>query len=159
MHGGLTFGLRMIFGETVFVVFVEPMASACMCVAMAQGGGKAVSVYDCGLSNDTIADGLAVPHASELVLEVVGQDIDACIALPDQASREWVKRVWADAQLKLEPSAAMSLTAIEPLKIALEDKPNAATQLNFEAAVHVEWATGGSNLSISTLYLSDDHMS
>lgn len=144
MPGGITFGLRAIFGEAVFPVFVEPIASACVFAALARGGGEAVSVYDYGLDNETIADGLAVPRASELVLDCVGQDIDAAIALPDTMARDWVKRAWADARLKLEPSAAMSLAAIAPSKAALSGAPDITAKLDFRNAVHVAWATGGS---------------
>ncbi|MEO1017934.1 MAG: D-serine ammonia-lyase, partial [Pseudomonadota bacterium] len=61
--GGVAWGLRNIYGPNVVPVFVEPIASACVYVALAKGDGESVSVYDYGLNNDTIADGLAVPKA------------------------------------------------------------------------------------------------
>jgi D-serine dehydratase len=134
--GGVTFALKERLGPAVRCVFVEPAASACMMVALANGGAAA-PVYSYGLDNNTIADGLAVPLASDLVLDTVGDRIDAVVALPDMAMLEWVARAWREAGLRLEPSAAAALAAIEPY---LDAAPHLRT------AVHIAWATGGSLL-------------
>ncbi|RYY27348.1 MAG: D-serine ammonia-lyase [Sphingomonadales bacterium] len=134
--GGVTFALKERLGAAVRCVFVEPVASPCMMVALA-AGGMPVPVYAHGLSNETIADGLAVPLASELVLDTVGDRIDAVVALPDAAMLEWVARAWREAGLRLEPSAAAALAAIAPF---VEAAPH------LRDAVHVAWATGGSLL-------------
>ena len=135
--GGVTFGLKARLGEAVRCVFVEPVASAGMMVALAAGGGRSVSVYDVGLDNDTIADGLAVPKASQLVLDQVGHLIDAVVALPDDALVAWVRRAWRDGGLRLEPSAASSLAAVRPFLDACPD---------LAGAIQLAWATGGSLL-------------
>lgn len=133
--GGVTYGLRQRLGEALVTVFVEPVASACMMTALAFGNGAPMPVYALGLSNDTVADGLAVATASPLVLEAVGDDIDHIMALPDSAMLEWVRLAWRARGFRLEPSAAAALAAIEPLLAA---RPALA------GAVHVAWTTGGS---------------
>lgn len=135
--GGVTFGLKHRLGDAVVCVFVEPIESACMLAALARGEGRSVSVYDLGLSNRTVADGLAVAVASELVLEVAGDLIDAVVALPDAAMTQWVGRAWHEAGLRLEPSAAAALGAIEPFLAARPD---------YADATHIAWTTGGSLL-------------
>ncbi len=135
--GGVTFGLKARLGKAVVCVFVEPIASAGMMAALAAGGRRAVSVYDVGLDNDTLADGLAVPTASQLVLDQVGHLIDGAVALPDAMMVEWVGRAWRAAELRLEPSAAASLAAVIPY---LNDRPEMAN------ATHLAWTTGGSLL-------------
>jgi D-serine dehydratase len=140
--GGITAGLKAIFGLAVRCVFVEPVASACVFLALAVGKGAPASVYDFGLDNDTIADGLAVPLASKLVLDSVGASIDAAVAVPDSAMLEWVKRAWNESGLRLEPSAASGFAAL-PLYL------KAASQAGAEPppqAIHVVWTTGGSQL-------------
>lgn len=147
--GGITYALRAAFGPAVVCIFVEPVASACMLLALDKGRGEPQSVYDYGLDNRTDADGLAVSRASGLVLQKVGEDIDAVVALPDAMMRAAVRRVWAEAGLRLELSAAAGFAAIEPLHDVL--KQTRATQLNpiwrrFDSGLHVVWTTGGSML-------------
>ena len=140
--GGITAGLKTIYGRAVRCVFVEPIASACVLAALAVGHGSPVSVYDIGLDNDTIADGLAVPKASELVMKSVGASIDAAVAVTDTSMLEWVRRSWELAGLRLEPSAASGFAAIS---LYLE-AARAAGLAPPEDAVHVVWTTGGSQL-------------
>lgn len=134
--GGVTFALKARLGDAVRCVFVEPVAAPCMMLAVANGG-RAAPVYEIGLDNLTIADGLAVSLASELVLDTVGEQIDAVVALPDSTMLAWVARAWREAGLRLEPSAAAALAAVEPLLAAAPE---------LRDATHVAWATGGSLL-------------
>jgi D-serine dehydratase len=140
--GGITAGLKTIYGPSVHCVFVEPVASACVLAALAVGGGSPVSVYDIGLDNDTIADGLAVPMASALVMKSVGASIDAAVAVTDTSMLEWVRRAWETAGLRLEPSAAAGFAAVS---VYLE-AARAAGLAPPANAVHVVWTTGGSQL-------------
>lgn len=141
--GGITYGLKRRFGTRVVVVWVEPLASPCVMVALASGGSCAPSVYDYGCDNDTIADGLAVPRASELVLAIVGDAIDAAVAVPDTAMLEWLRIAWHTNRLKLEPSAAAGFAAYAPFI----DAGRASSEWpDLNNAVHLFWATGGSKV-------------
>jgi D-serine dehydratase len=146
--GGITFGLKHIFGENVRCVFVEPIASACMYLALSDPtGGVPPSVYDAGLDNRTVADGLAVGRASELVLETVGMCIDAVVAVPDTSLLSWVREAWKAQGLRLEPAAAAGFAALQPFASAvLSDPSDKAAAYNLESATHVVWTTGGSLL-------------
>jgi len=135
--GGISAGLLQEYADAVVIVFVEPIASACMFVALATGQRQ--PVYAFGLDNNTIADGLAVPTASELVVERIGARIDAVIALPDSSMTEWVRRAWRESKLRLEPSGAAGFAAIEPFLAARAERGDAIGN-----AVHVVWTTGGS---------------
>jgi D-serine dehydratase len=140
--GGITAGLKGIFGSAVRCVFVEPAASACVLAALAVRQGAPVSVYDLGLDNETIADGLAVPVASKLVLSSVGASIDGVVAVADSMLVEWVRRAWKDARLRLEPSAAAGFAAL-PLYLAALRESGAPLP---GKATHVVWTTGGAQL-------------
>lgn len=148
--GGVLFGLKALFGPAVVGVFVEPTASACMLAALAQGEGRSISIYDIGLDNLTIADGLAVPRASRFVLEKVGPAIDAVVAVPDGHMLDWMRHAHLTNGLRLEPSAASGLAAIAPLAEAAAKVPALAERL--DQAVHVVWATGGSALPDAEFY-------
>lgn len=141
--GGITHGLKRRFGSDVVTIFVEPVASPCMLVALASGRGAAASVYDYGCSNDTIADGLAVPRASQLVLDAVGSAIDAVVAVSDASMIDWVGKAWRSAGIRLEPSAASAFAAFEPLRHAVARQ---AGWPDLGSATHLFWATGGAKL-------------
>lgn len=132
--GGIALGLKAIFGTSVRVVVVEPMASACM-MAARLNGNRAVPVYDFGRDNQTIADGLAVPCASQLVLDVAASCLDAAVAIDDAAMTDWARELWTRAALKLEPSAAAGFAARIPFRSLAGDALDGATEL--------VWTTGG----------------
>ncbi len=136
--GGITFGLKRLLGAAVVAVFVEPVASACVLAALLDPRDPPPSVYDHGLDNRTIADGLAVPRASALVLRAVGPAIDAAVAVPDDAMRIWVRRAWTRHGLRLEPSAAAAFAAVPLFLAASLGEPALAR------ATHLVWTTGGS---------------
>ena len=141
--GGITAGLKQIYGEHVLAVFVEPVASPCVFAALAVGQGRPISIYEFGLTNDTIADGLAVPSASPFVMQAIGRNIDAVVGVTDQAMVDWVRRAWAQAELRLEPSGASGFAALDPFN----SRARAAGVIDSDAKpVHVVWTTGGSLL-------------
>lgn len=141
--GGITYGLKRRFGASVATVFVEPVASPCVMVALASGGVLPPSVYQYGCDNDTIADGLAVPRASSLVLDAVGEAIDAVVAVTDSAMLDWVRKAWHQSALRLEPSAAAAFAAHAPFCLAAASEPEWP---RLDKATHLFWATGGSKV-------------
>lgn len=139
--GGITYGLRAIYGEALVSVFVEPADAACMFVALAVGQGQPKSIYDVGLGNRTAADGLAVGRASPLVLNQVRDDIDAAVAVSEESLLQWVRRAWSEMGIKLEPSAAAAFAAIPPFVEACSLAGSGGHEL--DNAVHLAWTTGG----------------
>lgn len=109
--GGITFGLKHVFGDAVRCVFIEPVESPCMLVQLASGAPESVSVYAYGRTNRTLQDGLAVASASLFAAGLVRHLIDGVVTVSDAVSLEWVRRAWFEAGLKLEPSAASPLAA------------------------------------------------
>ena len=141
--GGIALGLKRLLGDQVVCVFVEPTASACVFAAMIQGGERAVDVADYGGNNRTIADGLAVGRASELMLAACGNLIDAVVTVTDADMVKSVQEIWSSAAIRLEPSAAASLAAFAPLLAAASGRQDWP---DLSGAHHVFWATGGSRL-------------
>jgi len=132
--GGIAIGLKAIFGMSVRVVIVEPLASPCM-MAARLNGDQAVPVYNFGRDNRTIADGLAVPCASQLVLDVAAHCLDTAVAISDETMTRWARQMWTQAGLRLEPSAAAGFAAREPLRSVHPEILRNATEL--------VWTTGG----------------
>lgn len=135
--GGVTLGLKLLYGDAVRCIFVEPVAAPCMLVQLAAGLDRPVDVYAIGLDNRTAADGLAVSQASMLVAGTVGALIDAVVTVEDAALFRWVRDLWERAALRLEPSAAAAFAAVVPSRAARSD---AGT------GTHVVWTTGGALL-------------
>ena len=139
--GGITYGLKQVFGDHVVCVLVEPVESACMLVAMATGGGMTPSAYEYGRKNQTIADGLAVAQASKLVVDVVGNAIDAVVTVSEQAMLNALRWAWKKHGLRLEPAAAAAFAGREDFHAS-----DAGAWRPPPSAVEIVWATGGSQL-------------
>lgn len=138
--GGITLGLKNIFGPNVHCIFVEPVESPCMLVQVASGSGEPVSVHACGLSNDTIADGLAVAQGSMLVAKIAGRHVAGVATVTDEDLCEWVERMWVSDAMRLEPSGAAGFAAISRHGSFIE------RTLGGVSGTSIVWTTGGSFL-------------
>lgn len=156
--GGITFGLKQIFGKNVHCVFAEPTASPCFLAQMLVGsehvpaGNRHPSVYDLGFDNRTEADGLAVPRASTLAAAAVGGDIAGVYTVQDETLLRHLHLARTSQGLWVEPSAAAGLSGPGMLlgtpqgRAYLQRKGLAQTLHN---ATHIAWLTGGNYLEVS----------
>ena len=132
--GGITFGLKLIFGKNVHCYFAEPTHAPAMLLGLMTGLHDAVSVQDFGIDNITEADGLAVGRPSGFVGKNVGQLISGVYTVEDDQLYRLL-RILADSEgVFLEPSALAGF--VGPARLP-EDE-------DVEDAVHIAWATGGS---------------
>jgi len=143
--GGITYGLKALFGEHVHCFFAEPVASPCVLVQLASGGDAAVSVYDIGLDNRTDADGLAVGQASHLVSPLMASQLAGVFTVPDDRLYVQLLALKTSMGVEVEPSAAAGIGGPSWLR----DSPIGQAYvrdhgLDMRAATHVIWATGGS---------------
>jgi D-serine dehydratase len=142
--GGILFGLRALLGDAVLGFFAEPTASPCMLLRLLQRLPATASVYDIGLDNRTVADGLAVARASDLVAEVVGPQLAGAYTASDAELLEWMARAHELERLRLEPSAAAGLAGA--LKRVWEVPLPDALRAAITTGTHIAWATGGGQL-------------
>lgn len=143
--GGITFGLKRIFGPDVHVFFAEPTASPCMLVQML-AGDTPTSVYDLGLDNHTEADGLAVAQASMFVAPLMRKRLGGVYTVFDNQMFALLRHAHEAEQIDLEPSAAAALAG----PIALMQTESGRAYLSqhrlwdrMSQATHVMWTTGG----------------
>lgn len=144
--GGVTFGLKKVFGENVHAFFVEPTHSPCFLLGLLTGLHDKVSVKDFHLDNRTAADGLAVGRASAFVGRTVGGMVSGCLTIADERLFSLLKAFVDREAIYLEPSAAAG--AIGPVKLFQEDAGQVYmkdNQLNryMDDSTHIVWATGG----------------
>jgi D-serine dehydratase len=144
--GGITFGLRHLFGDHVHCFFAEPTASPCMLIRLASADNRPISVQELGLDNRTEADGLAVGRASDFVAPLMRPLVSGIFTVPDEDLFADLYLLERTEGLRVEPSAAAGFRGPHWL---LESEPGrrylAAHGLSqcMEEATHILWTTGG----------------
>lgn len=137
--GGITFGLREVFGDHVHCFFAEPTESPCMTLGMASGLHGNVCVQDIGLSGITLADGLAVGRPSGFAGKIMEPLLDGCFTLSEDRFLRYMQALWATEEIFVEPSAAAGFVMAQRLG---EVAPSYQDML--EQGTLLVWATGGS---------------
>lgn len=145
--GGVTFGLKEIWGDNVHCFFVEPTKAPAMLLGMASGLHNGICVQDIGLSGQTHADGLAVGRPSGFVGKVMEPLLSGEFTLADRKLYDYMRALLSTEEIFLEPSACAAFEG--PAKLLdYEETKDYIKQNDLEAvmknAVHIAWATGGS---------------
>lgn len=128
--GGITFGLKHIFGDNVKCYFAEPTHSPSMLIGLLTKKYDKIHVKDYGIDNVTEADGLAVGSPSKLVSKVASLILDGEYTVEDYEFFKLLAMLRDSENIKVEVSAAAGL--IGPAVI----NGNHNT-------THIVWATGG----------------
>ncbi|EOQ63048.1 D-serine ammonia-lyase [Acinetobacter calcoaceticus ANC 3811] len=142
--GGVSFGLKLAFGEHAHCIFAEPTHSPCMLLGVHTGLHDQISVNDIGIDNVTAADGLAVGRASGFVGRAMQQLIDGYYTIHDERLYELIALLNQTENIQLEPSAVAGMMG--PYYVQTSPDYLALHQLSAEKlkqATHVVWATGG----------------
>lgn len=145
--GGISFGLKHVFGDNVHCFFVEPTQAPCMVLGMATGLQSGISVQDIGLTGLTHADGLAVGRPSGFVGTVMKPFLSGAFTVRDERLYDYMRDVMGTEGVFLEPSACAAFQG--PVKLNVREETKQYLELNNLAdkmgqATHIAWATGGS---------------
>lgn len=145
--GGITFGLKLLFGDNVHCFFVEPVNCPCMLVGLETGEMNNICVQDIGLSGRTEADGLAVGRPSGLICQMMNLLMAGEFTVDDSRLNEYLRKLYKSENLYIEPSACAAF--IGPATISIDEDAKRYLRQNeledkMADAVHVAWATGGS---------------
>ena len=145
--GGVTFGLKHVFGDSVHCFFAEPTQAPCMLAGMATGLHSKVSVQDLGLTGLTEADGLAVGRPSGFVGGVMEPLLSGEVTIADPKLYTFMRALLECENIVLEPSACAAFQGPAELLRQQEGRDYAARQgLTAERlanSTHIAWATGG----------------
>lgn len=141
--GGITYGVKQIFGDHVHCFFTEPTHACCMMLGMATGLHDQISVKDIGIDGRTDADGLAVGRPSAFVGRVIQPMLSGIATIEDAKLYDLMRGLLKTEEIFIEPSSCAAFAALIRSKefhayiraAKLEDKMNHAT--------HIAWATGG----------------
>ncbi len=145
--GGITFGLKEIWGDNVHCFFVEPVKAPAMLLGMATGLHNDICVQDIGLTGFTHADGLAVGRPSGFVGNVMEPLLSGEFTLEDKWLYEYMRALTDTEEIFLEPSACAAFEG--PIKLLAYEETKEYIERNgmgniMETASHIAWATGGS---------------
>lgn len=144
--GGVTFGLKQIFGENVHCFFIEPTQAPCMLLGMVTGLFNNIAVQDIGLSGNTQADGLAVSRPSAFVGEVILPFLSGGFTIKDKRLFEYLHLLWEREGIFIEPSACAAIHGPVCMgRSAVMDEYKYDNHLGkyMANATHIIWATGG----------------
>lgn len=132
--GGVTFGLKRVFGDAVRCVFVEPSQAPAMFLGVRSGRHSDIAVQDIGLTGATAADGLAVARPSRFIGPTIGPLISGFASVPDEVIRAGVGVLHETEGIDVEPSATAGLSI--PWRLGTPSPwPDVST--------HLVWLTGG----------------
>ena len=145
--GGITFGLKQVFGDHVHCFFVEPVQAPCMLLGMATGLHNGIAVQDIGLTGLTHADGLAVGRPSGFVGKVMEPCLSGEFTLQDRRLYDYMRDLWETEDIFIEPSACAAFQGpvmLEETREGREYLERHGLTDNMADASHILWATGGS---------------
>ncbi|HNX15397.1 MAG TPA: D-serine ammonia-lyase [Oscillospiraceae bacterium] len=131
--GGITFGLKTVYGDAAKSWFIQSAQSPCMLLGMASKLYNGIRVDDIGLSGKTDADGLAVGRPSGLVSGMMKNLVSGICTIADEEMYPLLALLKETEDIYIEPSAATCLFG-----------PVAAAKAGKKADIHICWATGGS---------------
>lgn len=138
--GGITFGLKQIYGDAVHCFFVEPTHSPSVLIGLMTGEKQRVCVQDFGIDNLTEGDGLAVGRPSSFASSISEKLISGIYTLEDTDMYRLLAILADGDQTFIEPSAASSLLG----PVALNKTGYLAERgLDARKATHIAWSTGG----------------
>lgn len=145
--GGVAFGLKHVFGDSVHCFFAEPTQAPCMLAGMATGLHSKVSVQDLGLTGLTEADGLAVGRPSGFVGGVMEPLLSGEVTIADPKLYTFMRALLESENIFLEPSACAAFQGPAELLRQQEGRDYAArqglTDERLANSTHIAWATGG----------------
>lgn len=133
--GGITFGLKQIFGNNVHCLIAEPTHAPAMLLGLMSGLWNEISIREIGIDGVTAADGLAVGRPSRLVCNEIAPLLEGCFTVSDTDLFKYLYLLAESEKIRIEPSAC---AGFEGLKYH-----GMLELIQGRAATHVVWSTGG----------------
>jgi len=142
--GGVTFGIKHVFGDHAHCFFAEPTHSPCMLIGLATGLHDHVSVQDFGIDNSTAADGLAVGRPSGFIGRMLAPLIDGVCTVDDATMYRQLTLLADSEKMLLEPSALAGMDVTARITASSPYLERHGLDAHLDRATHIVWATGGS---------------
>ncbi|WDP91825.1 MAG: D-serine ammonia-lyase [Desulfobacter sp.] len=141
--GGISFGLKLVFGEHVHCIFAEPTRSPAMFLGVYTGMLDGVCVQDFGLDNVTDADGLACGRPSGFSAKRMKDLIDGFYTVSDATLFRQLALMADNEKIFMEPSALAGLSGMAHVLRTPDCLEGSGCANHPDRAVHIAWGTGG----------------
>ncbi|WP_136805948.1 D-serine ammonia-lyase [Desulfosediminicola flagellatus] len=140
--GGITLGLKFVFGDNVHCFFAEPTQSPAMLVGLSTDLHDSISAKQLGIENTTIADGLAVSRPSGRVCRAMKHLLSGIFTVNDEEMSALLAILAQSENIHLEPSAVIGFSGCA--RIFDNSEYTGISNTANQHTTHVVWATGGS---------------
>lgn len=128
--GGITYGIKEVFGDNALCYFAEPTHAPGMLLGLLTGKHENIHVRDYEIDNITEADGLAVGSPSKIASNAAELLLNAEYTIEDKELFKLLAMLKDEENIKVEASAAAGLMGPGLFKSNVND-------------IHIAWATGG----------------
>ncbi|MBQ8407287.1 MAG: D-serine ammonia-lyase [Clostridia bacterium] len=145
--GGVSYGLKRLYGDLVHCFFVEPTLYPSVLMGIATQKFEQANVHDYGLHGLTAADGLACASPSSLVTRLMTNHLAGEFTVEDGKLYDYMRLLYASEQIKVEPSGCAAFAGPCGL-LAYENsreycEAHRLTESRLANATHIAWVTGG----------------
>ncbi len=146
--GGVTYGLKRIYGDNVHCFFTEPTQCPSVLLGIATQKFEKANVHDYGISGKTEADGLACASPSSFVTRIMTNLLSGEFTTDDFRLYDFLRILYSTENEQIEPSSCAAF--IGPVQLCKNEESrkycndNGLTEEILKNAAHICWATGGS---------------
>lgn len=148
--GGISYGLKRIYGDLVHCFFVEPTLYPSVLLGIATQRFEKANVHDFGIYGLTAADGLACASPSSLVTRMMTNHLSGDFTVRDGRLYDFMRLLDRSESITVEPSGCAAFAGV--LGFAKCDccadyrEKCGIGEADLNNATHIAWATGGSML-------------
>lgn len=145
--GGVSYGLKRIYGDNVHCFFVEPTQCPSVLLGIATQKFEKANVHDYGLSGQTEADGLACASPSSFVTRIMSNLLSGEFTVNDARLYDFLRLLYECEQEQIEPSSCAAF--IGPINLLQKEQSrnycvkHELYDQKLEHATQIVWATGG----------------
>ncbi len=148
--GGVSYGLKRIYGDLVHCYFVEPTLYPSVLLGIATQTFEKANVHDFGIHGLTAADGLACASPSSLVTRIMTNHLSGEFTVSDGRLYDFMRLLDKSEGITVEPSGCAAFAGavgFAKYGYSREDcEKNGICEADLSDATHIAWATGGSLL-------------
>lgn len=145
--GGVAYGLKRIFKDSVHCFFTEPVMCPSVLLGIATQEFEQANVHDFGISGMTEADGLACASPSGFVTRIMTNLLSGEFTVSDGKLYDYLRMLYDSEKIQIEPSSCAAFAG--PCGLLHYEDSKAYCQSHgldekaLKNAVQIAWATGG----------------
>ena len=152
--GGVAYGLKRLYGDSVHCFFVEPTLYPSVLLGIATQTFEKANVHDFGIHGLTAADGLACASPSGLVTRIMTNHLSGDITVSDRRLYDLMRLLDSSEGIIVEPSGCAAFAGAigfaKKMSCLKYCEGCGLDENRLSNATHIAWATGGSLLPEKT---------